>query len=134
MEDIPTCVTFAQCYREQAHRIRLIGTYTKHLVFGRFDGLVHIQMPDCESGPVLDICWGPRGRRREAEIAELEGRYVVVVGRFYLSTGAPPDDPPDASHYDPPFISVESIRLAEPHEIPDLGTVEPFRWPSLYDD
>ena len=97
-----------------------------------FAGLAHVEMPDGES-PVLDVYWSSDGKRDDAEIARYEGRHVVVVGHFFLSTLPPPDAHPFAAHYNPPYISVESIRLAEPHEIPSLGPVAPSRWPSAFD-
>jgi len=137
MDDLPTCVTFAECFPHQGRRIRIIGVYTKHLIpdeFSEFEGYVRVQMPDYLRGPLLDLPWGPNGRRDPAEVARFEGKHVVVVGGFHSSTPPKPNTSPYGAHYNAPFIDVESIRLAEPHEIPQIGHVKPFRWPSLFDD
>jgi len=61
----------------------------------------------------------------------LQGKHVVVVGTYYAA--APPETPqPDyAATFSPPCVVVESLRLAEPDEVPNLGPMDPYEEPLI---
>ena len=96
--------------------------YTKHVIgpqeHAQWAGHARIQLPD-HDGPLLDLHWSKHGIRDEAEVAAFEGKHVVVDGTFHRETPSKNSEPAHAAHYSWPYISVESIRLAEPAEIPE---------------
>jgi len=131
MNEPPICVTFTELDKHHLHRVKIIGIYVNDWMglgpvefYARH---VRIAMPDCRRGPMLNFPWKPEAKRDPDEIARLGGKHVVVVGTYYDGAPPAPGQPAYAANFTPPCMVVESIRLAGPAEIPDLGEVPPYR-------
>jgi hypothetical protein len=68
---------------------------------------------------VLGRYWHDESRREANEVARLEGRRVVAVGRYRRETPPNPDVPAQAARLSTPvLLEVERVELAGPDEPP----------------